>query len=117
MSKEADVSKLSDFEISILVIERDTAQFKAERIDELLNKVGEAKGYVKAQKWTWGPDKIEWVETSGTRGLYDKASPQGTDDFKAMLIDLKKHSGKLSRDGFFYWVFSDQATVGRKKNK
>ena len=114
---QVDVSKLSDFEISMLVIDRDTAQFRVERIDELLNKVGEAKGYVEAQKRTWNPKKIEWIETSGTKGLYDKASPQGTDDFKAMLIDLKKHSGKLSCDGFFYWVFSDQATVGRKKNK
>jgi len=101
----------------MLLIERDVAQFKAERIDALLNKVGEAKGYVEAQKQTWDPKKIEWVETSGTKGLYDKASPQGTDHFKAMLADLKKHERKMTRDGFFYWVFSDSSTVGRKKIK
>jgi len=115
--RQIDVSSFTDFEVSVLVIERDTAQFRVERIDELLNKVGEAKGYVEAQKGTWDPKKVEWVETAGTKGLYDKASAQGTDDFKAMLIDLKKHDGKLSRDGFFYWVFSDEATVGRKKTK
>lgn len=50
MIKEVDVSKLSEYEISILVIERDTAQFKASRIDELLNEYGRAKGFVDAEK-------------------------------------------------------------------
>lgn len=50
MSKEVDVSKLSDFEISILVIERDTAQFKVGKIDELLNRYGRAKGFVDAER-------------------------------------------------------------------
>lgn len=45
-----DVSKLSEFEISILLIERDTAQFKAERIDALINKYGRVKGFVDAEK-------------------------------------------------------------------
>lgn len=114
---QVDVSRLSDLEIAMLIIERDVAQFKAERIDELLNKVGEVRGYVQAEKWMWDPNKITWVETEGTKGLYDKASPQATNDFKAMLTNLKEHNGKLTRDGFFYWVFTDQATVGRKKTR
>jgi len=32
-----------------------------------------------------------------------------------MLKDLKEHGGRLTREGYFYWVFQDQATVGRKK--
>jgi hypothetical protein len=43
---------LNDLEILLLLIERDTAQFKKERIDELLNTVGQAKGYQDAEKKT-----------------------------------------------------------------
>jgi hypothetical protein len=43
--KKIDPPKLTDFEISILIIERDTAQFHKERIDELLNEIGAPKGY------------------------------------------------------------------------
>jgi hypothetical protein len=48
--KKVDPSKLTDFEISLLIIERDTAQFKKERIDELLNMVGAAKGFEDAER-------------------------------------------------------------------
>jgi hypothetical protein len=48
MSDEAP--KLSDYEISMLIIERDTSQCRKERIDELLNKIGAAKGYEEADK-------------------------------------------------------------------
>lgn len=37
--------KVNDFEISLLIIERDTCQFKASQIDALLNKIGKAKGF------------------------------------------------------------------------
>jgi len=49
MSK-SDKLRLSDFEVSLLIIERDACQYKKERIDELLNKIGEAKGFVDAEK-------------------------------------------------------------------
>ncbi len=42
--------KLTDAEISHLIIERDTCQFKAQRIDELLNKIGEQQGFSDAEK-------------------------------------------------------------------
>jgi hypothetical protein len=32
-----------------------------------------------------------------------------------MLQDLKAHSCKLTKDGTFYWIFSDNVTVARKK--
>jgi len=44
-----DVGKFSDFEISLLAIERDVAQYKVERIDELLNEYGRVKGLVEAE--------------------------------------------------------------------
>ena len=46
----SETLKATDFEVSRLIIERDTCQYKKERIDELLNKIGEARGYVEAEK-------------------------------------------------------------------
>lgn len=37
--------ELSDYEISMLIIERDSCQYRIERIHELLNQIGKAKGY------------------------------------------------------------------------
>jgi len=48
----ADVRRIMDFEASMLIIERDVAQFKANRIDELLNEYGQAKGLAEADKKT-----------------------------------------------------------------
>jgi hypothetical protein len=42
---------------------------------------------------------------------------EATNDYHNMLTDLKAHNGKLTRDGLFYWLFQDGATVGRKKRK
>jgi len=47
---QVDVSNLTDFEISMLVLERDVSQYRVERIDELLNKIGETKGFADAEK-------------------------------------------------------------------
>jgi len=47
---QIDVSKLTDFEIGLLILERDVSQYRVERIDELLNRIGEAKGFAEAEK-------------------------------------------------------------------
>lgn len=47
---QVDFSKLTDLEISLLVIERDVSQYRVERIDEILNKIGEARGIAEAAK-------------------------------------------------------------------
>jgi multidrug resistance efflux pump len=85
-----------------------------------LAKVGET--VEAARQMPWNPSNIGWVETEGAKGKYQRYPAKGgkaesTADYKNMLADLKQHSGKLIRDSYFYWVFTDQATVGRKKTK
>ena len=41
---------LTDLELPLLIIERAPCQYKVERIDELLNQIGKAKGYEDATK-------------------------------------------------------------------
>jgi hypothetical protein len=64
---------------------------------------------------TWDPNKIKWEQTEGSKGQYEKSEDFNSTEFKAMLKDLAAHQGKLSRDGYFFWVFQNGATVGRKK--
>jgi len=100
-------------------IQKITAQINAiyEGLSFILSRIDEiekaAQGHIEA----WDMNKIKWIQAEGASGPYEKAEPQGLrdSDFDLMLKDLKAHNGKLTREGYFYWVFSDQATVGRKK--
>jgi len=95
-------------EIEFLVKLRDGLQMAVDAISEYVEK--------KASVDTpWNPNKVKWIPYEGTKGPYEKLSSEMSEDAKKMLADLKEKGGKLMRDGFFYWVFSDMATVGRKK--
>lgn len=73
-------------------------------------------------KPAWDPGKIGWIEAEGARGPYQRyprkdQKAEATSDYKNMLADLKAHNGRMMRGDYFYWVFSDAATVGRKLRK
>jgi hypothetical protein len=102
---------LSDIELAVK--NRDHHQALADAWNEYIEKHAPKD----EEKPSWDPSKIKWANEEGTKGLYEKAASQSTEDFKSLLADLKAHNGKLTRDGLFYWVFTDQATVGRKKLK
>lgn len=97
--------------VEFLVKLRDAATMMADAANEQLERLApkETKGL------PWAIDKISWQEATGSKGPYFRANAQSTVDFKNMLEDVKSHGGKLFRDGEFFWVFTDQATVGRKK--
>ena len=66
-------------------------------------------------KSTWDPDKIKWEEAQGASGPYERSEDVNSTDFKSLLKDLAQHNGKLSKEGYFYWLFQNGTTVGRKK--
>jgi len=63
----------------------------------------------------WDPSKIRWEKSEGPKGEYERSEDVNNPEFKAMLKDLAQHNGKLTKDEFFYWVFQNGSTVGRKK--
>lgn len=65
----------------------------------------------------WNPDKIKWTEAEGSKGPYERSEDANNLEFKAMLKDLASHNGKMQRNGYFYWLFQNGSTVGRKKRK
>jgi len=109
MSKE---EKPSDLEHAKMLSEvRNGLQTAVEAIDAYLNFISQAKF------GEWNPEKFKWLPQESTRGKgpYEKAHSDETTDFKAMIEDLNKHKGTVTRAGMFYWLFQDGVTVGRKK--
>jgi len=72
--------------------------------------IAQAKGVEK-----WDPNRIKWEGAKGSSGPYERSEDMNNTEFKSMLQDLATHGGKMTRNGYFYWVFKNGATVGRKK--
>jgi hypothetical protein len=82
---------------------------------ELRQHIAQLKDVEPERKWNWNPQTIEWVEAEGSKGPFEKSEDFNNLEFKRMLKDLNEHNGKLSRNGFFYWVYQNGSTVGRKR--
>jgi hypothetical protein len=70
----------------------------------------------------WNPEKIKWAQAKGARGDYERypaedQKVEATDDYKALLLDLKEHKLFFFRDGWNYWLFPDLVTVGRRRKE
>jgi len=68
-----------------------------------------------APKASWDPDKIKWEQAEGRNGPYERSGDVSNPEFKALLRDLARHGGRLTRNGWLYWTFKNGSTVGRKK--
>jgi len=68
-----------------------------------------------APVYSWDPAKIKWTRERNPRGEFEKSEDFSNPEFKAMLKWLNEHGGKAERGGYFYWVYRNGATVGRKK--
>jgi len=79
-------------------------------IVEAKRLIAQAKGVE-----TYDPSKIKWEEVEGSSGPYERSEDVNNPEFKSMLRDLATHGGKLTRNGYFFWVFKNGHTVGRKQ--
>ena len=123
MNQNEERTKVNDFEISVLIIRRNACLYEAKQYSELLSRIGEAKRFAESEKESkfagplWDSTKINWEQTEGSSGPYERSEDVNNLDFKAMLKDIAAHQGKLTRDGYFYWIFKNGVTVGRKKRQ
>ncbi len=86
-----------------------------EFLDAVEAGVSAAKQRIKDAKIGWDPNQIKWEDAEGSSGQYQRSEDFNNPEFKAMLKDLQAHKGKLTRNGYFYWIFKNGSTVGRKK--
>ena len=97
---------------------RDAIQMAADAVNQELEKHAPPE----TKQLEWNPDRIKWVQAEGRQGTYERypdanEKAEFTTDYSNMLADLKRHNGKLTRDGYFYWLFTDSDTIGRKRRK
>ena len=96
---------------------------EADKLREIIDEYVNLQAQVMEQGVTYSLDRIRWIKTEGPSGPYeyaDKAEnmdPDAYEDFNALLQDLKEHGGRLTRQGYFLWLFSQGDRVGRKPNK
>jgi hypothetical protein len=76
--------------------------------------IAEDKGVQQTEE-KWDPAKIQWIKTEGSKGPYERSEDKDNPDFKTLLKQLTEHNGKMSNNGYFYWLFQNGFTVGRKK--
>ena len=58
---------------------------------------------------------IVWRPETGSKGPFEKSEDRENPRFQALLRTLQSHSGKMSLDGYFLWIFPNGNTIGRKR--
>ncbi len=125
----------SDYEISMLIIERDTCYSKAQQIDELLNRIGQAKGFIDAGKGK-APKQATETTASALPGIdIDKLSWKSyktkqdakpdeaawifsnTEGASALLASLKSNDGKKTIGNFEYQLQGNEKQFIARKPK
>jgi len=79
--------------------------------------IREGKGVSQESSQSWNPTKIKWEQAQGRSGPYEYSEDLNNSDFKLLLKDLALHDGKLSADGYFYWLFKKGSLIGRKNKR
>jgi len=106
----------------VLAAFRDWLQ-EAQKLRELIDEYVNLQAQVMEQGVTYDLGRLRWIKTTGPSGEYEYADktnnmdPGVYEDFKALLEDLKEHGGRLTRQGYFLWLFSQGDRVGRKPSK
>ena len=96
---------------------RDAYQMLADAHNEQLEKMNPTR-----TETQYNPENIKWIKTEGSKGPYERYPKPGerldaTPDYRGLLADLNAHKGRLQRAGLFYWLFTDNITIGRKASK
>lgn len=127
-----DYSKITDFELSLLIAERDTAHFHYERLDQIITEVGQSLGMAEAEKQKTQSSEIDEAlfsclnfeaQTGQKLGNYeiaDKSKNNLTEWQKAFDI-LKKLNATIKDrakgQNFSYWLYGDFERIYRKKRR
>jgi hypothetical protein len=137
-ARTADPINLNDYEIAILIIERDACYSKAQQIDELLNKIGQAKGFsdaangqaakpetkpqaAAAQEQTFSTLKFE-VQQSEKMGEYEVAyKASNLEDKWRSANTILRNSNATIKDRYHgegylysYWLYGEDKIYRQK---
>ena len=63
--------------------------------------------------------KIQWIDRENEKGKFQMSEDVNSPDHKALLAFLNEHvpSKRITSDGYFYWIYPNGSTIGRKEMK
>jgi len=100
---EAFKDYLDGTEAGIVKLQREIAQLADEKKPEA--------------KVPLNPDKITWKDCRNEKGPFQISEDQTSQEHKTLLNFLKYGGGRVSHEGWFYWIFPDGKIVGRKQTR
>lgn len=69
-------------------------------------------------KLPFDASKIAWQKRTGQKGEFEVSEDFNNPEHKALLKFLNEHAGGcINSEGYFYWVYKNGSTVGRKLRK
>jgi hypothetical protein len=69
-------------------------------------------------KLPFDASKIAWEKREGSKGEFEISEDFNNLEHKALLKFLTEHAGGcVNSEGYFYWVFKNGSTIGRKLRK
>jgi hypothetical protein len=80
------------------------------QIEKLTGSKASPKGSVKS----FDVSKIQWQKKTGEKGEFELSEDFNSLDHKALLMSLAKAGGCINIEGWFYWVFKNGSSIGRK---
>jgi hypothetical protein len=128
-ARTPDYSKFTDFEISLLVAERDIAQYRVERLDQILSSVGQAKGFEDAtkqektvkedKKLDFDAEKLPWENIEAKenpKGPWQKTLKSADPNFLGLLAYINEKGTVRYQGSAQYWILND-GSIGRRTKK
>ena len=70
-------------------------------------------------KLPFDAEKIQWINRENENGKFQMTEDYSNLDYKALLAFLNEHipAKCINSEGFFYWVYGNGTTIGRKPRK
>jgi hypothetical protein len=73
---------------------------------------------INACDFSYDINKIRWKQAAGPSGPYESSEDLDSPDWRQLLQDLMCHDGRLSKDGYFLWLFNNGSSmIGRKRKR
>ena len=140
LTAKPDYSKISDFEISVVLAERDIAQYRVERLDQILGAIGQAKGFEDSanqkkvterkskqqteaskeeKKLDFDPEKLPWenIEAKDNpKGPWQKTAKSVDPNFMDLYSYIKEKGTVRFQGNAQYWILND-GSIGRRVKK
>jgi hypothetical protein len=59
-------------------------------------------------------DAIKWEGAESPKGKFEVSHDYSNPEHKSLLAFLNTAGGVMSSEGYFYWIYPDGSTIGRK---